>query len=59
MTYIAERNNMLTMASDLFDVVSSGAVKIAINQRYPLSDAAKAHDALESRATTGSTIFTT
>ena len=59
MTYIAERNNMLTMASALFDVVSSGAVKIAINQRYPLSDAAKAHDALESRATTGSTIFTT
>jgi NADPH2:quinone reductase len=59
MTYIAERANMVSMAEDLFDVVSSGAVKIAINQRYPLSDAAKAHDALESRSTTGSTIFTT
>lgn len=59
MAYTAERANMLAMAQELFDVVSSGAVKIAINQRYPLSDAAKAHDALESRATTGSTIFTT
>jgi NADPH2:quinone reductase len=56
---MAERTNMIIMAQDLFDVVSSGAVKIAINQRYPLSDVAKAHDALESRATTGSTIFTT
>ncbi|MFT5896670.1 MAG: NADPH2:quinone reductase, partial [bacterium] len=53
MTYIADRANMLTMAQDLFDVVSGGVINIAINQRYPLSDAAKAHDALESRATTG------
>lgn len=59
MTYIAEHANMLKMAEELFDVVRSGAVKISINQRYPLSDAAKAHDALESRETTGSTIFTT
>jgi len=59
MTYIAERTNMLKMASELFDVVSNGAVKIAINQRFPLEQAAIAHDALESRATTGSTIFTT
>lgn len=59
MTYIAERSNMLTMAHELFDVVSNGVVNIAINQRFPLSEAAKAHEALESRATTGSTIFTT
>jgi len=59
MTYIAEHSNMLTMANDLFDVVASGAVKISINQRFALEDAAKAHSALESRATTGSTIFTT
>ena len=58
MTYIADRSNMLTMAQELFDVVSSGVVKIAINQRYPLSQAGEAHEALESRATTGSTIFT-
>jgi len=59
MTYTADRSNMLKMAHDLFEVVSSGVVKITINQRYPLSEAAKAHDALESRQTTGSTIFHT
>ncbi|MFK8084218.1 MAG: quinone oxidoreductase [Granulosicoccus sp.] len=59
MTYIADRANMQAMAQELFDVVSRGIVKIAVNQRYPLSEAAKAHDALESRATTGSTIFLT
>ncbi len=58
MTYTADPDNMRAMAEELFDVVASGKVKIAINQRYPLSEAAKAHDALESRQTTGSTIFT-
>jgi len=58
MTFIADPANMRAMANELFDVVSSGKVNITINQRYPLSDAAKAHDALESRQTTGSTIFT-
>ncbi|MGC1352862.1 MAG: zinc-binding dehydrogenase, partial [Xanthobacteraceae bacterium] len=42
---------------DLFAVVGSGAVKIPINQTYPLKDAAKAHRDLESRATTGSIIL--
>ena len=41
----------------LFSVVSSGKVKIPINQRYALKDAAKAHRDLESRATTGSSIL--
>jgi len=59
MTYIADPANMQSMADDLFDVVTSGKVKISINQRYALSDAAQAHDALEARKTTGSTIFTT
>ena len=58
MTYTADPADMRAMAQELFDVVASGKVKIAINQRYPLSEAAKAHDALESRQTTGSTIFT-
>ncbi|MDH3242749.1 MAG: zinc-binding dehydrogenase, partial [Alphaproteobacteria bacterium] len=44
-------------ANDLFDVVASGAVKIEINQRYPLADAAQAHRDLEARKTTGSTIL--
>lgn len=56
-TYIAKRNNLLTMASDLFRIVSSGVVKININQTYNLSDAAQAHYDLEARKTTGSTIL--
>jgi NADPH2:quinone reductase len=44
-------------ADDLFAVIASGAVKIQINQRFALADAAKAHEALHSRATTGATIL--
>jgi NADPH:quinone reductase len=56
-TYIAKRENMISMATDLFKIVSSGAVNIKINQTYKLSDAAQAHSDLEARKTTGSTIF--
>lgn len=56
-TYAAKRSDLLAMAADLFAVVGSGAVKIPINQTYPLKDAAKAHRDLESRATTGSSIL--
>lgn len=56
-TYIAKRDELLTMAGDLFDVVSSGAVKIEINQTYDLKDTAQAHADLEGRKTTGSTIL--
>ena len=45
------------MAEDLFKVVLSGAVRIEINQTYPLQDAAKAHEDLQSRKTTGSTVL--
>jgi len=45
-------------ANDLFAVLASGAVKIAINQRFKLADARAAHEALHSRATTGATILT-
>jgi NADPH2:quinone reductase len=47
----------MAMAADLFKVVGSGAVKIPINQKYPLKDAAKAHKDVEGRETTGSTIL--
>jgi NADPH2:quinone reductase len=57
-TYAAKRADLLTMARDLFEVVQSGAVKIEIHQTYLLKDAAKAHRDLQSRKTTGSTIFT-
>ena len=56
-TYTAQREDLVANANDLFDVVGSGAVKISVNQTYPLAEAAKAHQDLESRATTGSTIF--
>jgi NADPH2:quinone reductase len=56
-TYTAKRADLEATAQDLFGVVQSGAVKIAVNQTYPLSDAAAAHTALESRKTTGSTVL--
>ncbi len=56
-TYTAKRADLLATARDLFDVVASGAVKIAVNQSFPLAEAAAAHIALESRATTGSTVL--
>src|SRR5882724_11434848 len=56
-TYAAKREELLAIAKDLFEVVSSGAVKIPVNQKYPLKDAQKAHRDLESRNTTGSSIL--
>jgi NADPH2:quinone reductase len=57
-TYTARREDLLAAAKDLFDTVKSGKVKIEINQRYALKDAAQAHSDLEGRKTTGSTVFT-
>jgi NADPH2:quinone reductase len=57
-TYTAQRTDLLATAQDLFDVVASGAVKIAVNQTYALRDAARAHEDLAARRTTGSTVFT-
>jgi NADPH2:quinone reductase len=56
-TYAAKRENLLAMAKELFEVVLSGAVKIEVNQTYPLKDAAKAHADLAARKTTGSTVL--
>lgn len=56
-TYTAKREDLVATANDLFEVVKSGAVKIAVNQTFPLKDAAEAHRALESRKTTGSTVL--
>jgi NADPH2:quinone reductase len=57
-TYGAKRENLVAMAQELFEVVESGAVKITVNQTYPLKDAARAHADLEARRTTGSTVLT-
>jgi NADPH2:quinone reductase len=55
--YTAKREDLVATAQDLFDVVRSGAVKIEINQTYPLRDAAQAHRDLVDRKTTGSTVL--
>jgi len=57
MDYTATRAELVVAAEDLFAVVASGAVKIAVNQTYALKDAAQAHKDLEARKTTGSTIL--
>ncbi|MGA8281153.1 MAG: zinc-binding dehydrogenase, partial [Desulfobacterales bacterium] len=56
-TYTAQREDLLTHARDLFEVVEKGVVKVEIRQTYPLSDAARAHRDLEGRRTTGSSIL--
>jgi NADPH2:quinone reductase len=55
--YIATREELLTAARELFNVVKKGVVKIKVNQTYPLREAAQAHKDLESRKTTGSTVL--
>ncbi len=57
-THIATRERTQAMADDLFAVVTSGAVRIRIDQRYPLEQVAQAHRDLEARATTGCSILT-
>ena len=57
MTYTAQREALLEHARDLFEVVQKGAVKIEIQQSYPLSEAARAHQDLEARKTTGSAVL--
>lgn len=55
--YIRDHAELSMRARDLFKVVKSGAVKIEINQTWPLRDAATAHAALQARQTTGSTVL--
>lgn len=56
--YAHSRETTQAMADQLFEVVSSGKVNIHIAQRYALHEARAAHQALEARQTTGSTILT-
>ena len=56
-TYTGTREELVATANQLFDVVLKGAVKIEVNQTYPLNQAAQAHRDLEARKTTGSTLF--
>jgi NADPH2:quinone reductase len=55
--YIADPDEKAALAAELFGHVAAGRISIEINQRYRLQDAAQAHRDLESRKTTGSSIF--
>jgi NADPH2:quinone reductase len=57
-THISTRESTQAMADDLFDIVTSGKVKINIDQRYKLEDVQQAHRDLEARKTTGCTVLT-
>ena len=56
--YIGTRKQLEQSAAELFEMVTSGKVKIEVKQRFALKDAAEAHRQLEARKTTGSTILT-
>lgn len=56
--YIAAREELEQAAGELFEMLTSGKVKVELNQRFALKDAAEAHRALEARKTTGSTVLT-
>ncbi|HLX62264.1 MAG TPA: quinone oxidoreductase [Planctomycetota bacterium] len=55
--YTASRDDLLVAARELFAVIKNKAVKVSINQTYPLREAAQAHFDLEARKTTGSTVL--
>jgi len=55
--FTATPKDLQETARDLVAIVKSGKVKIPVNQRYALKDAAQAHRDLEARKTTGTTIL--
>ncbi|MAZ87726.1 MAG: quinone oxidoreductase [Cellvibrionaceae bacterium] len=56
--FISDREEMLSLASELFDRVISGRLQVNVGLTLPLSEAAKAHQMLKERKTTGSTVLT-
>lgn len=55
--FVRSRPELLSRASDLMDVVLRGAVRVQVNQTFPLAEAAAAHRALEARQTTGASVL--
>ena len=55
--YTADRDELIYRANEVFAAVLSGAINISINQTYPLAEAVAAHQDLENRRTTGSTVL--
>ena len=56
-THVLPRSRLEDSAAELFDLMIKGKIKVDIEQRYPLADAAKAHTDLAARKTTGSTVL--
>jgi NADPH2:quinone reductase len=57
MHYVAKREDLDATANELFDVIEQAVIRADINKEYPLKDAVKAHEAIESGATTGASIL--
>ncbi|KAH9607367.1 hypothetical protein KSS87_020138 [Heliosperma pusillum] len=57
MHYTVTRDELLEAAGELFENIANGFLKVRINHKYPLSQAAEAHTALETRQTTGSVVL--
>ncbi|MFF5210630.1 quinone oxidoreductase family protein [Streptosporangium sp. NPDC000396] len=55
--YIATREELAWRASDIFGWVASGRLKVHISHRYPMAEAARAHEDLEARRTTGKVLL--
>jgi NADPH:quinone reductase-like Zn-dependent oxidoreductase len=55
--YTADPADLRAISTSVFDMIERGALKVPINQRYPLAEAAQAHRDLEARRTTGTTIL--
>jgi len=55
--YMSSSEALMAAAAEVFALIEQGVLKIAVNQRFALTDARAAHEALESRATTGATIL--
>lgn len=56
-TYMASTQELRTAVQAVFDALAAGSIEVQVNQRFPLSEAADAHRALEDRRTTGSTVL--
>ena len=57
MHYMAKREDLVSSATELFDVIEKGNLKSNVNHVYPLSEVAEAHRAIENRETTGATVL--
>jgi NADPH2:quinone reductase len=56
-THVVPRKRLEESSAELFDLMLSGRIKVDIEQRYPLADAAQAHIDLAGRKTTGSSVL--